>query len=201
MKIDSSYSYSDWYVLQVQAKREYATKNVIEQFYSHGIKLLIFSREILHTKKGRKIKLTTPLFPGYIFLYKEIEKILRIKKYNLLTQFIKPVVFNGVPATVGKEEMRLLFSSSNTEGLFRLSQGYLADDGRVQITQGPLKDIAGKIIFINKKKRKVRVRLTLFNREVNVSLGLDLISSIQPPAPECMMQRAEEKAAANSTYI
>jgi transcriptional antiterminator NusG len=177
MNSNSYYSYSDWYVLQVKANREYVIKSMVENLCGHEIKLLVFSREILHTKKGREIKLTTPLFPGYIFLYKELEKVLQTKKRNSLNEFIKPIIFNGVPATVSQDEMRLLFSTSDNQGLFRLSQGYLTDDGNVQIVQGPLKDIEGKIIFINKKKRKVRVRLTLFNREVNVSLGLDLIKT------------------------
>lgn len=165
----------DWYVLQVRTNREYYIKDIAGRLLSNTVRLIVFSREIIHKKSGDDICLVTPLFPGYIFVQKEINTVTRILQSRLYNEFIHPVRFNSQPAKVSTKEMEWLLHNSDHNGKIELSCGYARGES-VEITSGPLKNIPGKILFINKKKCKAKVRFTLFHREMDVSLGLDFIN-------------------------
>jgi transcription termination/antitermination protein NusG len=172
------YNYNGWYVLQVRVKRESSIKQAIQNLCRDKYKLFIFTREILHITRGEKRKLIAPLFPGYIFLHREIDELLHLLKKNYVNEFIRPVSFNGLPALVRADEMQLLLNTCDSDGTVALSTGHVLENGKIKIIQGPLKDIEGKILFINKKKHRAKVCLSLFNRKVYVSLGLDLVQDL-----------------------
>lgn len=169
--------YDDWYVLQTISRRESQIKNKIDKVFNNYFNMLIPLKELLHTKNGNLVKTIYPLFPGYIFLHKEIhafiDEIVNIK----LRQSIKPVCFNDKPAKVKPEEMHYLDSITNEHGIVPLSKGIFHEGDNVEILSGPLKNFNGTIIFINKKKFKAKVRVKLFNREIYTVLGLNLIKS------------------------
>lgn len=166
-------SYSNWYVLQVKATREFYVKDIIDRYTPWNQKAIVFTREILHFKNGNYIKIRVPLFPGYIFVYQNIVKVFHILREILSNEFVKPICLGGNPAKVTEEEMQLLLSSTDRDGLFRLSSGVKAGDQTI-ITKGPLKKLKGRIMFINEKKRKAKLKMFLFNGVVNVSLGIDI---------------------------
>ncbi|MGA1839226.1 MAG: KOW motif-containing protein [bacterium] len=56
-----------------------------------------------------------------------------------------------------------------------LSKGIFHNGDNVEILYGPLKNFKGTIIFINKKKYKAKVRIKMFNREIDTILGLNII--------------------------
>ena len=71
--------------------------------------------------------------------------------------------------------MKLLLQNSDHEGKIPLSYGFKNWDSII-ITKGPLKNLQGKVLFINEKKKKAKVSLNLFNRSITVSLGIELIN-------------------------
>ncbi len=89
-------------------------------------------------------------------------------------EFVRPICFNDKPLEVNKNEMKLLLMNSNRNGIFGMLDAYKEGD-QVKIIEGVLQDMHGKIIFINEKKRKVKVEINLFNRKMCVSLGMNLI--------------------------
>lgn len=79
---------------------------------------------------------------------------------------------------VRPEEMKFLIQSSDKEnfGLFKLSYGYRMKQEFV-ICEGPLKKSNVNIVWVNEKKNKACVEITLFNRRMNVILGINLIKN------------------------
>jgi transcription termination/antitermination protein NusG len=167
--------FRDWYVLKVRSKRENYIKETLEKFLGNEIKLLIFTKEVLHKKNDQYLPITAPIFPGYLFVHKELNKVIHTIQTILNNEVVYPVSFDNTPAKVSVDEMKLLLSSTEN-GKFHLSQGYKSGDS-VVITDGPLKEIKGKIVFINEKKRKAKLCICLFGKEMQVSLGLDLLNS------------------------
>jgi len=167
--------FRDWYVLKVRSKRENYIKEALEKFLGNEIRLLIFTKEILHKKNDQYIPVTAPIFPGYLFVHKELSKVIHTIQTNLINEVVYPVSFDNTPAKVSVDEMKLLLNSTEN-GKFHLSQGYRSGDS-VVITDGPLKEIKGRIVFINEKKRKVKICICLFGKEMQVTLGLDLLNS------------------------
>jgi transcription termination/antitermination protein NusG len=100
--------------------------------------------------------LISSLFPGYIFIQEKIIDVLNILKQYLRDEFIRPIKFGNELAKVSTDEMKLLLLNSNYEGKIPLSYGYKNGDSIV-IMEGPLKNIQGKILFFNEKKKKAKV--------------------------------------------
>ena len=167
--------YSDWYVLHVATGKESVIKEKIEKYSPLPLQMTIFQREIIHSAKGKKIKVLGPLFSGYIFIYQNIKEVCKIANSYLAKEFICPISFNNKPCRVYKEEMELLLRSADEKGTFKLSRGFKAGD-RVEVTDGPLKTLQGNILWIDEKKSKAKVEIFLFNRSMRVNLGLKLFS-------------------------
>lgn len=83
--------------------------------------------------------------------------------------------YNKRPSTVHPDEMRFLLHNTGDTGMFPLSQGWLKKDGKVKIIRGPLENHEGSIVFVNRKKQKAKVKIFLFNRDMEVSLGLEIL--------------------------
>ena len=166
--------YSDWYVLHVKAGRERFIKEQIEKYASKPVEMTIFQREIIHTRKGNKVKITGPLFKGYIFVHKKIDEVLKIAKQFLKRESIYPICVDNKPCQVYKDEMELLLRNTNKNGTFLLSHGLKAGD-KVEVTDGPLKTLQGNILWIDEKKSKAKVELYLFKRKMRVNLGVEVV--------------------------
>ncbi len=167
-------NFSNWYVLQVKAGKESYIQTIVGKHIPGDFKLITFSREIIHKKGEQYIKYTKPIFPGYIFVHQEIIRLVHELRLLVPNEYFQPVIFNNSPARVLPIEMQLLLESSDNNGLFRLSTGMKKGDSII-ITHGPLKNIEANILFVNRKKKKAKVRFCLFNQELSVSLGLDII--------------------------
>jgi len=161
----------DWYVLSVPSNREFQVKQLIDEQTDNKYKTMIFCRDLIHCNQKIRKKIRKSLFPGYIFIHKHVNKILDITSNILPHYYIKPVTFDGIASKVKNDEMMLLLNNSNSDGVFQISNYYKEKD-EVKIVDGPLKDFKGIIKFINEKKHKVNVEVTLFNRTMNLSLGI-----------------------------
>ncbi|MBN2441485.1 MAG: hypothetical protein JXJ04_09060 [Spirochaetales bacterium] len=166
--------YTNWYVLNVTTGKEFFIKTFIEKYTNPSIKMTIFQREILHKRRGKKVKVIGALFSGYIFIHEKINTALSITKKYLHAERIFPVSVDKKPCKVNEDEMKVLLRNSGQDGIFRLSKGKKIKD-TVHITDGALKDIRGNIIWIDEKRNKAKVEINLFNRKIKVSLGLDIV--------------------------
>lgn len=177
MNINSvkEYDKKNWYVLQVKPNREVFIKDAIQKFFPQKFKTIVFTKELLHKKNKKYIKLRIPLFPGYLFVHKKINEIVGFLNKQLNNEFIKPVCFNNIPGKVSEKEMQLLITHSDQDGNLKLSKGIKTGD-QIKIIDGPLKNINSKILFINEKKRKAKVEFSLFKRTMSISLGIDIFN-------------------------
>jgi len=174
LTIWSEARYEDWYVIQVRNKREYFIKQLIDKYLNNSVQMIIFSKQILHKKNNRYMQLTLPIFAGYIFVHRDIGKVMHVARQLFKDEYVNPVKFNNEFAKVSVNEMKFLLSNTGPDGIFQLSYVYREGDS-ITVTQGPLKNINGRIIFINEKKRKAKVHFFLYNQAMDISLGIDFI--------------------------
>jgi len=153
----------NYYVLLVESGREDIIKQKIEDILEHSETILLPTRELYIKKCGKTTLKTTPLFSGYIFLQTDkitAELLIKLKQikgfYKLLNsnQDIKPLNKNDI------EQL----------GSF-LKKGYKASvsnvtfnkDDKIVVTDGPLKEFEGRIVKVDKRKRRAKVQLTMYN--------------------------------------
>lgn len=169
-----------WYAIQTMSGREkklVATLKILLE----KIQLYLPTRKVIHQFKGTQHILELPLFPGYIFVYRGISESLDALDRANPNLVFKPVMANGEYLEANKNEMKFLFEVTGGNGAIELSKGIVMENEEVLIIEGPLKQLKGKILFIDKRKNKAKVRIKFMNRLLDVSLGLEILSR---PLPE-----------------
>ncbi|MBN2534893.1 MAG: hypothetical protein JXB88_18575 [Spirochaetales bacterium] len=179
--------YLRWFVIYIMPGTEYKMKKIIENTIQKPVTTIVFSKEIIKKNKGKKIKIIHPLFPGYIFVHQHCRLVLDTLKGILAHSVFKPVCFkqnkcenqfmDNSPCMISPEEMKLLLDNSDQYGVLHLSYGYKKDD-KVIITDGPLRNLQAEILYINEKKNFVGVNIQLFNKEMRINLGIDIVTKI-----------------------
>lgn len=168
--------YNNWYVMYVTTGKELFIKNTIERYLSEPIWMTIFQKEMIHTRRGKSVRVYTALFSGYIFIHKRIEHVVALARKLLPAERITMVSINKKPCMVFREEMEVLINNTDSNGMLQVSLGKRVNDA-IQITHGALKNFQGKILWIDEKRRKAKVEINLFKRKIKVNLGIDFIDN------------------------
>jgi transcriptional antiterminator NusG len=162
-----------WYVLHSQTGHENRVKNNLEQrIQSLGVEDKIFNiivptREIVVIKKGKKSKQKEKVFPGYIFVQMTLDdqSWLVVRTTEGVTGFIgaglKPTPISD------KEVNAILKFVQQEQPKFRAK---FVSGEAVKITEGPFADFLGTVEGIDEEKGKLRVLVSIFDRETPVEL-------------------------------
>ncbi len=128
--------------------------------------------------RGEWIKDTNPFFPGYIFVEMNTERApefdtrLRKEKYPL-----KLLRMDDQVTPIRPEEEEYLLKLGGEEHIIRNSEGFRIDD-MVEITSGSFKGWKGEIKKLNRHKRRATITVPMMGRDVEVSIGLEIVKSI-----------------------
>lgn len=168
--------FKNWYVLSTLSGLEWKIKGSIEKLFGDRYALYLPRRELYHTFHGKRRRIVRALFPGYIFIHKRIDDFILDIRGHGIGRYLRPVCRDFVPAKVSENEMELLMKISGPDGLVPISEGILRQNRSVEIVRGPLKDLTGRILFIDTRKRKAKIRVRLLNREMQLTVGLDVLN-------------------------
>lgn len=165
-----------WYVVQVIGGREETAKRLIEKHASDDTFQEVFvPRYRASRKTGGKMEYYYPvLTPGYV--------IARTRNVGSFESQLR-----GVPAF-----MRLLGDDTGFKPLDREERAWLQewtkrDDrvlqgstgriekGRLKILSGPLIGMEGKVVKVNRRKRKATVLMTIMGRPKEIELELEIV--------------------------
>jgi len=162
-----------WYVIHIQTGYEQRVKQaLVQRVKSLGVEEKIFdvvipTREVIVVKKGKKTKQTEKVFPGYIL----VRMILNDDSWLVVR------TTEGVTGFVGAGLKPTPISEKEVEAIMRFVQqeqpkfkAKFSVGEAVKITEGPFADFLGTIDAIDEEKGKVRVLVSIFDRETPVEL-------------------------------
>jgi transcription antitermination factor NusG len=158
------------YCVQVHAVEQFSVIKRILLFFPCKVINPIINRRIWIGKEYRIV--TCLLMPGYIFLF----SIERMEPYTLGSiQGVSKILqySNGAYAlTDGDEEFaRWLLKYNGTIGLSHA----VKEGDWVNVIQGPLADKAGKIVLMNRKRKRAKVELVFSHSTWHAWLDFDFI--------------------------
>ncbi|TYB30884.1 MAG: antiterminator LoaP [Candidatus Mcinerneyibacterium aminivorans] len=176
-KINKLYNYS-WFVLFVLAGREEYIKSFIEKNFGE---LVVFlpKRKIYERKKGKMELKLKKLFPGYLFVSGSINSdiIKELKKVKNVRKFL--VNCENKLEPVQKEEMSLIFNLTRDGDTINPSKAYFDQNDKIKIVEGPLKDKEYNIISVDRRRRRIKIELTILGEKREVSLSYDLVKKVE----------------------
>ena len=162
-----------WYVIHIQSGYEQKTKQALQQrIKSLGMEDKIFDvvipmREVVAVKRGKKTKQKEKVFPGYIL----VRMILDDDSWLVVR------TTEGVTGFVGAGLKPTPISEKEVEAIMRFVQqeqpkfkAKFSIGEAVKIKEGPFADFLGTIEAVDEARGKVRVLVSIFDRETPVEL-------------------------------
>ncbi|MFZ6034544.1 MAG: transcription termination/antitermination protein NusG [Patescibacteria group bacterium] len=162
-----------WYVIHIQTSYEQRVKSALEQrVKSLGVEDKIFdvvipTREIVVVKKGKKQKATEKVFPGYIL----VKMVLDDDSWLVVrtTEGVTGFVGAGLkPTPISEKEVDAIMKFVTQEQPKFKAKFSVGE--AVKITEGPFADFLGTIEAIDEQRGKVKVLVSIFDRETPVEL-------------------------------
>jgi transcriptional antiterminator NusG len=176
MKENSDFAY---YALQVKTRGEI---NFMRRagFLTPEIALsLYFPQRALDIRKGGFTKpFRLPVFPGYVFLelpsdsdvyhylwaFREIEGFYRFLRSNKHIDYLKD-----------KDLSIVLHFIKRVGAVAEKSKVYFNENSRIVILEGPLKGLEGNIVNVDRRKRRAKIKLDLYDDSFTIDLAFEVI--------------------------
>jgi transcriptional antiterminator NusG len=165
----------NWYAIHTYAGYENAVaRNLKQRIDSLNMNDKIFEvivpiEKKIKVKGGKRIEEEEKIYPGYVLVDMTVtdDSWYVVRNTPRVTGFVGSGVF---PVPLSKEEIDNIFSRMNANTV-KHNSGLVIDDA-VIITDGPFKDLEGKVSEIDNDRGKVKVLVLMFGRETSVELDM-----------------------------
>ena len=165
----------NWYAIHTYAGYENAVlRNLRQRIDSLGMNESIFNVIVPTEKKikikgGKRVEVEEKIYPGYVL----VDMIVDDNSWYVVRNTPRVTGFVGAgvnPVPLDKKEVEDLFARMNKEENVNLHQIDLEIGEIVRITDGPFKELEGKVNDIDQERGKVKVLVSMFGRETPVEL-------------------------------
>jgi transcriptional antiterminator NusG len=171
----------NWYAIHTYAGYENAVaRNLKQRIESLGMEDRIFAvlvptEKKIKIKSGKRVEEEEKIYPGYILVDMVVtdDSWYVVRNTPRVTGFVGSGVY---PVPLEKKEVDALFARMNKEEVKHTMD--LTTDDVVKITDGPFKDLEGKVSEVDDSRGKVKVLVSMFGRETPVELDFLQVKKI-----------------------
>jgi transcription termination/antitermination protein NusG len=172
-----------WYVINTYSGHE----NKVKQNLEHRIlsmnqqprfrRVVVPTEQVIETKDGQKVQTEKRVLPGYVLVNMDMtdEAWTVVKNTPGVTGFVgagnKPL-----PLSQGEVD-RILHTGDGSAERPRAQVEFQLGES-VKITSGHLADFDGEIIDVNADQQKLKVLVSIFERQVPVELGFEMVKKL-----------------------
>lgn len=163
----------NWYAIHTYVGYENAVmRNLKQRIESLGMEDKIFNVIVPTEKKikikgGKRVETEEKIYPGYVL----VDMIVTDDSWYVVRNTPRVTGFVGAgvnPVPLSKDEVDSLFKRMNTETVKHKIDLQISD--AVVITDGPFKDLEGKVSEVDEERGRVKVLVSMFGRETPVEL-------------------------------
>lgn len=176
----------EWYVVNTVSGYEYKVKEKLEMMIVNSpdiqqsiFRVIVPEQTIVEYKDGVKKEKVKKMFPGYVL----VEMIMTdevwfiVRNTQGVTGFIGSSRKGAKPIPLMPEEVDRILSNM---GMSRMDLANdLVEGKKVKITNGPFKNMIGKIATYDLEKKKVELLLDLFGQETSVEVDISEIEVLK----------------------
>lgn len=170
-----------WYAIHTYAGYENAVvRNLKQRIESLGMGDKIFNVVVpvekkIKVKGGKRVEEEEKIYPGYVL----VDMIVTDDSWFIVrnTPRVTGFVGSGVqPVPLSKEEMEQLFKMMDADIIKHTTDLEIND--AVTITDGPFKELEGKVSEVDDERGKIKVLVSMFGRETPVELDFLQVKKI-----------------------
>jgi transcription antitermination factor NusG len=162
-----------WYAIYTRANHE---KRVAAELAARTVENFLPLYHSVRRWKDRRVRLSLPLFPGYVFVRLAMQDRLSVLQ---VPSVVRLIGFGGLPTALLDEEVETLRSGLANQ-LHAEPHAYLSVGRRVRVVSGPLAGFEG---ILQRKKNSFRfvVSIELIHRAFAVDVGAADVQPLQEP--------------------
>jgi transcription antitermination factor NusG len=156
-----------WYAVYCRVNHE---KRVADQLHGKALESFLPTYESVHRWKDRKVVITSPLFPGYLFVHLSSSDRMQVLTVPGVVSLVGPA---GCPIPVAEQEIQSLKRWVDRKLKMQPFPHFVVGN-RVRIKGGPLADVEGVLVRTANNFRLV-LSVSLINQSVCVEVdGADV---------------------------
>jgi transcriptional antiterminator NusG len=171
----------NWYAIHTYAGYENAVaRNLKQRIESLGMSDRIFdvivpTEKKIKVKGGKRVEEEEKIYPGYVLvdMIVDDDSWYVVRNTPRVTGFVGSGVF---PVPLGEKEIAELKRRMTTDVVKHKVD--LEVDDAIIITDGPFKDLEGKVSEIDQVRGKIKVLVSMFGRETPVELDFLQVKKI-----------------------
>jgi transcriptional antiterminator NusG len=167
----------DWYVLHVYTGKENDVVNVLSRQLLQ-CKSMVPRRLLRERKNGIWQNKIRNLFPGYVFIYTDIN-VAMYYKLTALPYVIKILGNDRGPQPVPADEINPILRWHGSGDPLGIS-GMYVEGGYIPVIDGPLQGMEGQIIKVDARRQRAKVNISLMGQPRVVELAVKMITKSEP---------------------
>lgn len=164
---------ADWYVAFVMTGLEGEVEKRLHARWPN-LEILVPRRSLRERRRGQWVHVQPAVFPGYLFFRTDLTPQLYFKIRTVL-DVIGILKHNGQAQPVRSEEMDHILRLIGPDSIISFSRVRQAA-GKVVVESGPLKGQEGLIISADRRKGRIKIRLTVNGIAHNIDVGAEWIN-------------------------
>lgn len=170
-------STNNYFVIQVKTLAEKEFVSRVQNLFP-GIKLYFPQRILYMYKAGKTTPSLHPVFPGYVFMELDADDnanryLMPFRKTEEFYRFLKSDK-EITPLTKKDLELALRFIQ-RPGAIAEASKVYFDENSRIVVLQGPLSGFEGKIVKVDRRKKRAKIALDLYDNNFFIDLAFDVI--------------------------
>jgi transcriptional antiterminator NusG len=173
----------NYYALQVKTRSEEKYIKLLRAVHPEvGFPIYFPKRKIDIRRGGLVSQSTSAVFPGYLFV--EVDEGEDIRRHQWAFRrtdgFFRFLKSNQDICPMADRDLEVaLHFIKNVGPVAGKSRVYFNEDSRNVVVEGPLMGLEGRIIKVDKRKRRAKIKLDLYNDSFSIDLGFEVIGALE----------------------
>lgn len=167
-----------FYALQIWTGSEARFLALAEQKVQGANARLLWPRRSLRIRRlGAWHESLAPIFPSYVFLQADFFDPALYAGLKRVPGFVRFLPSNEKIAPLERRDQDLLSHFLSFGEIVKKSVAYFDENKSIRIVSGPLKGLEGKIVRVDRRKGRAKVRLAMYDNSFEVDFGFDSLEA------------------------
>ena len=171
-----------YYAVQVRSRYEHKYTESFRLLHPQLPFNLFAPQRTINIRRQGKMRLTTsPVFSGYVFIEAEDDDslFLHVQAFKKTPGFYRFLRSNQNICPIEGRDLELILHFIKKVGpVAGLSRVYFNEDSRIIVTDGPLLGLEGKIIKVDKRKGRAKIKLDLYDDSFSIDLPFEIMGRV-----------------------
>jgi transcriptional antiterminator NusG len=174
-----------FFVIQVRTGKEQQYIKQADKVLQPPEQRLYWPRRALRIRRQGEWKdSVAAIFPGYLFLQAESIPPALYGALKRISGFLRYLKDNQHIEPLNERDREILLHFLSYGEVVQRSRVFFDRDNRIRVISGPLKGMEGRVVKVDRRKGRARIRLEFYEDSFLIDFGFDALEKAadQPPS-------------------